>query len=147
MKEIRSDDIIEKLILEKSQSLEELLNGKSVLIRAPMATGIDDAMRREIEGLAAEDGHGARLIAVFETNGGFVEVVERIHDVFRQHFGEVCFIIPNCAYPAGTRPVKDGPGCKEGPGGTEPLFCPARHPTSPLCTDMHAHTPDTPGPD
>ena len=39
---------------------------------------------------------------VLETNGGSIEVVERISDVFRHHFKFVVFVIPNVAYSAGT---------------------------------------------
>ncbi len=102
MKEIRSDDIIQKLISEKSQALENQLDGEAILIRAPMENGVDGLVRREVEGLAAAGSHRPRLIVVLETNGGFVEVVERIHDVFREHFGEVDFVIPNFSYSAGT---------------------------------------------
>ncbi len=72
------------------------------MIRTPMAIDIDDLVRREIEGLVAGSDCSSRLIVVLETNGGFVEVVERVHDVFREHFKEVYFVIPNCAYSAGT---------------------------------------------
>jgi hypothetical protein len=39
---------------------------------------------------------------VLETTGGFIETVERIYDVFRTHYREVDFIVPNFAYSAGT---------------------------------------------
>ena len=56
-------------------------------------------MRRKIEGLPKRKG---RLSAVLETTGGYVEVTERIADVFRKHYKVVEFIVPNDAYSAGT---------------------------------------------
>ena len=67
-----------------------------------MAIGVDDIVRRAIEGLAIGRNRKPRLIVVLETEGGSIEVVERINDVFRHHFKEVFFVIPNCAYSAGT---------------------------------------------
>ncbi len=102
MREINSDDVIQKLISEKSKALEGQLDGEVIMIRAPMAPEVDDLVRREVEGLVARHDCHSRLIVVLETNGGSVEVVERIHDVFREHFKEIYFIIPNFAYSAGT---------------------------------------------
>jgi len=39
---------------------------------------------------------------VLTTGGGSIEVVQRIVDVFRQHYTLVDFIVPNYAYSAGT---------------------------------------------
>ncbi|MCY4153193.1 MAG: ATP-dependent Clp protease proteolytic subunit [Aestuariivita sp.] len=102
MKQIKSDDVVQRLISEKSQVLENKLKGEVILIRAPMAASVDDLVRREVEILAAQEKRSNRLIVVLETSGGSVEVVERIHDVFREYFQEVYFIIPNSAYSAGT---------------------------------------------
>jgi len=102
MQEIKSDKIIERLLQEKCRALERELSGEAILMRVPMAMGIDDIVRREVDGLAAEKGRNQRLIVVLETEGGSVEAVERINGVFRHHFREVFFVIPNCAYSAGT---------------------------------------------
>jgi hypothetical protein len=102
MDAIKSDDIIQQLLKEKCKALEARLAGEVILIRAPMAPGIDDAVRREIENVSTEPGCRDQLIVVLETNGGSIEVVERISDVFRHHFKTVVFVIPNVAYSAGT---------------------------------------------
>lgn len=72
------------------------------MIRSPMAQPLDDIVRREIEALTSTSGHRKQLVVLLETNGGSVEVVERISDVFRHHFESVIFVIPNFAYSAGT---------------------------------------------
>ncbi|MBC6443568.1 MAG: hypothetical protein GDA53_10795 [Rhodobacteraceae bacterium] len=102
MNHIRCNDIIENLLKERCESLEENLSGEAILIRAPMHHGIDDIVRREVETLVAGENRHDKLIVVLETDGGFVEVVERISDVFRQHFKTVVFVVPNFAYSAGT---------------------------------------------
>lgn len=102
MEPLNSDDIIRSLLKEKCETLETRLEADVMLIRAPMLPGIDDAIRRQVEKLAYSSGKRNRLAVVLETDGGSIEVVERIHDVFRYHYEELFFVIPNFAYSAGT---------------------------------------------
>ncbi len=102
MDAIKTDDIIKSLLSDKCKVLEDKLAGEVITIRAPMAPGVDDIVRQEIERIAAVTGRREQLVVVLETNGGSVEVVERISDVFRHHFTSVIFVIPNFAYSAGT---------------------------------------------
>ena len=102
MDAIKTDDFIQQLLVSKCHALESELSGEVILLRAPMAPGVDDLIRREVENLAAQPGCRNQLIVVLETNGGSIEVVERISDVFRHHFSTVIFVIPNVAYSAGT---------------------------------------------
>ncbi|MHC9235915.1 SDH family Clp fold serine proteinase [Pseudooceanicola sp. 502str34] len=99
---IKTDDIIQELLAQKCAALEDQLKGEVILIRAPMQIGIDDTVRREVEHIAATQGRRNQLVVVIETNGGSVEVVERLSDVFRHHFDTVIFVVPNFAYSAGT---------------------------------------------
>jgi hypothetical protein len=50
----------------------------------------------------------AKLTVLIETNGGFVETVERIVSVFRKHYEVVEYVVPNYAYSAGTILVLSG---------------------------------------
>lgn len=102
MDQLKSDDIIRNLLREKCEALESRLDSDVVLIRAPMLPGVDDIVRRQVEKLSASEGKRNRLAIVLETDGGAIEVVERIHDVFRYHYNELIFVIPNFAYSAGT---------------------------------------------
>lgn len=102
MDTIKSDSIIRDLLRQKCEDLEDQLSSEVFMIRAPMAPPIDDEVRHEIENLANSDGARKQLAVILETNGGSIEVVERIADVFRHHFETVKFIIPNFAYSAGT---------------------------------------------
>jgi hypothetical protein len=102
MDAIKTDDIIESLLADKCEVLENRLEGDVIILRAPMMPGIDDIIRREIESMASKPGKRDQLVVVLETTGGSIEVVERISDVFRHHYGSVIFVIPNFAYSAGT---------------------------------------------
>lgn len=102
MDPLKSDDIIRKLLIEKCEALEAKLSAEVLLIRAPMAIGLDDVVRREVEKIAGAEGCRNQLAVVLETDGGSIEVVERINDVFRHHFDRVIFVVPNFAYSAGT---------------------------------------------
>lgn len=99
---MKTDDIIQNLLIEKCKNLESVLEGEVIMIRSPMQQPLDDIVRREVEALTATTGHRKQLVVLLETNGGSVEVVERISDVFRHHFDSVLFVIPNFAYSAGT---------------------------------------------
>ena len=110
MAPIKTDDIIQSILVKKCKALEDQLQGEVILIRAPMQRGIDDAVRREIEALAVEPGRRNQLIVVLETGGGSVEVVERLSDIFRHHFATVVFVVPSFAYSAGTVLCLSGDG-------------------------------------
>ncbi|MEL6687158.1 MAG: serine dehydrogenasease, partial [Pseudomonadota bacterium] len=60
-----------------------------------------DEFRIVIE-LLKTSSENSRLIVMLETNGGYIETVERLVVVMRRHYSEVFFIIPNYAYSAGT---------------------------------------------
>ena len=102
-----SNDIVQQVLVEKCMNLGKELKGEVIFIRAPMLSGIDDIVRRAIEILSSDKKHN-KLIVVLETNGGTIEVVERISDVFRHHFEIVEFVVPSQAYSAGTVLVLSG---------------------------------------
>jgi len=67
-------------------------------------TLIKDAVQQRALNGSKRDG----LAVVLETGGGFVEVVQRIVDILRQHYTVVDFIIPDFAMSAGTVLVMSG---------------------------------------
>ena len=75
-----------------------------------MMQPVDDIVRTEVEASASAriQKRPTKLIVLVETEGGFVETVERIVSVFRRHYQTVEFIIPNYAYSAGTLLVMSG---------------------------------------
>lgn len=76
-----------------------------IALVAPMYAGIDDIVRTFVEEIGADGSERNKdLSIVLETDGGSIEVVERIADVLRHHYteGEINFIVPNRAMSAGT---------------------------------------------
>lgn len=103
MHEFSTDDLVNHHLSALNGNLSDAFDGDVLLLKSPMGFGVDNAVKRVIEQMAATpQKNNGRLIVVLETNGGFIEVVERIHSVFRNHYTTVEFIIPNYAYSAGT---------------------------------------------
>lgn len=98
----------EYMELELDGRLEQLASyiDKDVLVFiGPIYGGIDDLIRYNIE--ANEDKKSA-LAVVIETDGGLIEVSERIANTLRHHYSHVDFYIPNYAMSAGTVLVMSG---------------------------------------
>ncbi|MBF0155234.1 MAG: ATP-dependent Clp protease proteolytic subunit [Magnetococcales bacterium] len=110
VKIIKADDVVEDRLKIKNQDLGAVFDAQVILMRSPLSMGVDDAVRDCIEELVEmeENNRKKRLCVLIETTGGYIEVVERIYRVFRQHYGEVIFIVPNFAYSAGTVLVLSG---------------------------------------
>lgn len=102
--------IIEEQLVNANLELGKYLKADVVLLRTPMVPPIDDEVRHCIESMTSDESRrqSAKLCVVLETNGGYIEVVERIYNVFRFHYNEVTFVIPNHAYSAGTVLVLSG---------------------------------------
>jgi len=106
MDTIKADHIIEHNLLAGNEALSKQLNSDVMILAAPMFIGIDDVVRDEVESIVEALAEGEKphekLTVILETDGGYIETVERIVSVFRRHYQEVDFIIPNFAYSAGT---------------------------------------------
>lgn len=109
MDPIRSDYIVEHALDGALKDLGKQLKSDVLFIKAPMMQPVDDLVRLEVEGLfEMARKPPQKLVVLVETEGGFVETVERIVSVFRKHYETVDFIIPNFAYSAGTLLVLSG---------------------------------------
>lgn len=84
---------------ERVRQLETLLAGDVMGCMGPIVFGLDELVREAIESIEVRN---AKLVVVLDTNGGVVEVVERMVDTIRQHYSEVVFAIPDRAMSAGT---------------------------------------------
>ena len=107
---IKADQSIEFSLGQLREAIERRLHGEAMFIYGPIIQGLDDAIRDDIEETLKKHKKAQknRLIVVIETPGGFVEIAERISNVFRHHFEIVDFIVPNHAYSAGTVLVLSG---------------------------------------
>lgn len=109
MKTLKATDLVESKLEELNKKLSGKFSGADVIVfRAPLAPGIDDHIRNYIEDMKQKDATKKKLCVLVETYGGYVEIVERIYSVFRKHYDEVIFIVPNYAYSAGTVLVLSG---------------------------------------
>jgi hypothetical protein len=66
---------------------------------------VDDLLRDAVEQLPKKR---PQIAMVLQTDGGYVEVVERIVKLLRHHYKYVSFIVPNYAFSAGTVLVMSG---------------------------------------
>lgn len=100
------DDVVNSQLSEFIGQLEQKFSAEFMFIKSGMVNGLDDTVKHCIEMVVDsktnENPLKSKLCVMLETNGGYIQVVERIVRVFRNHFHEVVFVIPNCAYSAGT---------------------------------------------
>lgn len=109
MRQIKADDYISAILRNGNKELSDHLKSDVLVIKSPIRFGLDQAIRYEIENLhQTPKGRPDRLSVLIETTGGYIEVVERIYNVFRKHYDYVEFIVPNFAYSAGTVLVLSG---------------------------------------
>lgn len=109
MRQVKADDYISAILGNGNEELSKHLKSDVLVIKSPIKFGLDQAIRYEVENLHDDQkDRPERLSVLIETGGGYIEVVERIYNVFRKHYGFVEFIVPNFAYSAGTVLVLSG---------------------------------------
>lgn len=105
----KTDDLVNAMLREYNKKLAEHFKSDVVIIKSPIRFGLDDMIRHCIENLPnGKKPRPERLTVLLETTGGYIEVVERIYGIFRNHYRLVDFIVPNYAYSAGTVLVLSG---------------------------------------
>jgi len=97
--------IIVEQLTQRVRALEQCTEGDVIVICAPIRFGLDVVIREAIEGLQRRK---RKLSVVLETEGGYIEVAQRIAQTFRRYYRTVDFIVPNYAYSAGTVLVMSG---------------------------------------
>ena len=79
--------------------IEEMLEADCLTIISPIQDGVEYRVKVAIE---ARESRKGTLSVILHTGGGIVEIVERIVRVFRHHYKEVKFLVPDQAMSAGT---------------------------------------------
>lgn len=82
--------------------IEELFHADFLNINGPIGGGLDTLLLNIVEDLAEDPNKRDCLLVMITTNGGDALTVERIVNIFRKHYSEVNFIVPDFAYSAGT---------------------------------------------
>ena len=98
-----SNRFIEEQLDKCLQDIGNHLDSDLITIVAPMFSGIDEMVRDQVEFIAEDHQRKSKLAVFLVTEGGSIEVVERIAEMFRHHYPEdVAFYIPSFAMSAGT---------------------------------------------
>lgn len=82
--------------------LEEHYGGHAISFSGPIMSGVDDLLRNAVENRYRQDPEVEKLVVFLTTEGGIVEITQRIAETFRRFYTIVEFIVPNYAYSAGT---------------------------------------------
>ena len=88
-----------ELLNQDLSRLETILQADVLTIFGPIRSGLENIIRRSIEGIQYG---GGRIAIILDTVGGVVEVIERMVTVIRRRYDEVDFLIPDRAMSAGT---------------------------------------------
>jgi len=80
-------------------AIETKLGADVISIYSPIVSGLDSRVRQAVEAIPTKKD---KVAIILDTNGGIVEVVERMVTVLRHHYKEVIFIVPDKAMSAGT---------------------------------------------
>lgn len=108
MESIDVDQLFTGFAQQLNQKLGEELKGDCVFLSSAITPPLDDVFRVSIESMQSAGNTQDHLIVMLETNGGYIETVERIVSVMRKHYKTVTFIVPSHAYSAGTVLVLSG---------------------------------------
>lgn len=99
------DQYIRQQLNEHAVKIGDVLEADVMAISSPILPGLEVQVRDAVELFSPPKNV---LAIVVETNGGIVEVVERMVDTIRHYYPEVIFVIPNRAMSAGTLFVMSG---------------------------------------
>lgn len=113
MEAIKVSQVADELVRNMNHELSEFMNGHCVFINCPLMPPLDDEFRVIVEQIqdkdkSSDDKQDRHLVILLETQGGYMETVERMVSVMRKHYDRVSFVIPNFAYSAGTVLVLSG---------------------------------------
>lgn len=93
------DDNIKAQLTLHLNAIGERLDADVIAIVSSILYGLDTLLRQAIESLPKRR---SRVAIILETDGGIVEVVERMVETIRYFYQEVTVIVPNKAMSAGT---------------------------------------------
>lgn len=100
-----SNRIIEAQLDDRLKKLQAVMGADLLTYIGGIIYGAEDSIKDAIEDIA---NRADKLVVFLETNGGYIEVAERIAHTFRYHYPTVEFVVPNFAMSAGTVLVMAG---------------------------------------
>lgn len=99
------DKYIREQLNDHADDIGSVLDSDVMAVSSPIVPGLDVRFRDAVESITD---HKDAMSIVVDTQGGIVEVVERMVNTLRHFYDEVYFIIPNRAMSAGTVLVMSG---------------------------------------
>lgn len=100
-----SNRIIERQLDDRLRKISAATGADVITYIGGILYGAEDSIKEAIEGI---HNRSSKLFVLLETNGGYIEVAERIAHTFRYHYSGVEFAVPNFAMSAGTVLVMSG---------------------------------------
>lgn len=100
-----ANQLVEERLEKLIRDLERVTKSDVVALFVELRFGIERVFRDLVESRKKKR---EKLTVIVETPGGYIEVVQRIVDTTRHHYGRVEFIVPDYAMSAGTVLVMSG---------------------------------------
>ena len=98
--------IVDSVILGNLNALieriEDLFDSDVISLYGALDQRIENAFFSTVDDLANNGRKNQKLTVILTTYGGSAETVDRLVKIIRHHYKNVNFIIPDCAYSAGT---------------------------------------------
>ncbi len=101
------DAYVGRLLYAQIVEIEKSWSRDCIVIYGPLLSGVDQMVREVVEDIPNRNA-AKQLVVLVNTDGGVVEVVERIVDTLRHFYDDVAFVIPDRAMSAGTVLVMSG---------------------------------------
>ena len=92
----------QKEMKQALNAIEMHLDADVLVYYGELVDGAEQTVRKIIEELKRNGENKDKLYVILTTGGGSLNPVKRMVNIFRHHYKEVCFIIPDYAYSAGT---------------------------------------------
>lgn len=106
--EDNANEIIEARLDQFAEDLEERFIADLLAFSGRITYGADTIIRDAVEWKKTQKPTRKRLVFFLQTEGGFIEVTQRIATTLRKHYREVRFVVPDAAMSAGTVLVMSG---------------------------------------
>ena len=102
------EKIIESQLDEKIMAIEDTMQADVLTFIGSLLYGSEDVVRDQVEEISRSDQKRGKIVVSLETDGGNIEVTQRIAETIRYHYDKVEYLVPNHAMSAGTVLVMSG---------------------------------------
>ena len=89
-------------------AIEDTMQADVLTFIGSLLYGSEDVVRDQVEEISKSDQKREKIVVILETDGGNIEVTQRIAETIRHHYDKVEYLVPNYAMSAGTVLVMSG---------------------------------------